>query len=1634
MYSAAPMRRVRGRQGDSFWSERMEPFRSGAVARGFLLLATGLLCSVSGVTENREESRSIIYSDWQEWTAAESSEAVANRVGSFRVGRPESEKFIGGLFDEWREIILPEFGRVDPLLRQGVRDKLFLNQESVDFNEYLRGRQADLLLRLNRASADYLTGSLTERAEAGAGRYSFVRNVEWDYQSKLGERRWQTGLNVVGALRETAADAIVWQLRGYAAKDSSGGANVGLIYRRVVGEGSLAGANVFLDYEDHDYGSFSRWSLGGEVRGGWGGVFVNRYMVLSGDRKLSDGRTAYSRDGFDVATEFRVPKFRWVSGGLTYYRFDGEHGDADEKGFRYHGAFDFSELMGGGDFWGGLSFALEYDNGSGGDWGGKISYRYAFDAATPSGASGTAESFDPRAHFFDPVRREYAQRISRSKTGGGPPTTPDGTPILDAMATVVAGTASFAFDTGGTVSVGAPMTVMAGGSVVAYKSTATVDIRTEADSMVSVATSPWWAVRVFEGSGVRFSDEGRRLSLSQGTVSVSRSGYLREIRTQALIIGLENQANLAVGHPNRVNVATGDLSISLGVTVATAGEVKNAVDLLMATDEAMVRIHSPALTVTVNGVVRFASGMIRLPVERGRTGSLAVLSPTGGYREGYRYEVVGATALSVNQAGVVSFVGASGIDADSTLVVQVSDDFSQPATATVIFEARTSLVVASTPATVFVRPTDAVGSPILTLTVSGGKGAYAWRVSGDGVAMAAGVVSFTRAGADGEVRRVVLLVSDDDGFQTVSRNLAVVFDEGIKVSGGGLRVAEDYQGVVHTVAASSQRGTVSFSSGTPGVAVDGTGGGVSLASTLAVGSDLVVTITVDAFRGGERVDHTVVLLTLAGVSVFVPRSPGILYAMVGAAAGEVLGALSVGSVFGEVADPDDWVSVNAGSGAIHLRTAASSAGTVMVTLFAGDGAVGNNRPVVVTIFFYEPVAVVSPSDPYIVRAAVGRVHHTITPSGGSGLYNYEVVSPASGVALLSPSRSASSDVSVVVGISVTLEAVIRVSDARIAANPAVLTTLRFFGTERLSFGTFARRHYVPVGAAASVTLVSLLAVSGVEPYRFSEADANFAIESGSVLIFTGSSGSPTNYSAEVVVTDGDSPPETATVRVEVSVYTPLSVSPAAATHTISAGRTGAVHTVTATAGSGTYGYATETMPTGHGVRMADNVLQLTEGVDGYLTVNIRVSEAGVGYGGEEATQRVVLRGVPPLRPAMAGTYEVSPDYTGVVTTLSVSGGMGSRTYRRVSGTTALMVNSSGEVSLATALATEGSREIAVFEVRDGRGDLGLFTLSLRVAVVEAMYLIGGLYSDTPNSRSNGVWRSTNGADWTRIASAPFSGRGSYQAVSHDGSLWVIGGVDDGGNVRNDVWRSADGVNWVSVAVSGRWFSRRYGHQAVSHGGSLWVIGGDEGGERGKNDIWRSADGVNWVSVAVSGRWFSPRLFHQAVSHGGSLWVLAGGSRFSLAEGDVWASADGMNWRQVLAAFRQKRHWGHQAVSHGGSLWVMGGFDPFATIHENDVWFHKNDVWRSAGGRTWTQVTGSAAFSRRQGHQAVSYRGSLWVVGGGNPFGRDTYKNDVWRSADGRSWTQVTGSADFSGRRYHQVVVHRPPVPAFVREI
>ena len=133
--------------------------------------------------------------------------------------------------------------------------------------------------------------------------------------------------------------------------------------------------------------------------------------------------------------------------------------------------------------------------------------------------------------------------------------------------------------------------------------------------------------------------------------------------------------------------------------------------------------------------------------------------------------------------------------------------------------------------------------------------------------------------------------------------------------------------------------------------------------------------------------------------------------------------------------------------------------------------------------------------------------------------------------------------------------------------------------------------------------------------------------------------------------------------------------------------------------------------------------------------------------------------------------------------------------------------------------------------------------------------------------------------------------------------------------------------------------------------------------------------------------------------------------------DVWRSRDGRRWVSAAVGGRFSGRADHQAVSYGGSLWVLGGRDRGA----------RNDVWRSRYGIRWTRVTAvGRAFSERWGHQAVAYEGSLWIVGGRDGRG---YVNDVWRSADGARWDLVAGwnlaegSGVFAGRDGHQVVVY-----------
>ena len=229
-----------------------------------------------------------------------------------------------------------------------------------------------------------------------------IQTLEFDLQSELGGRRAAIGVNALGALRQTERNAIAWQLSGFKSKDGVGG-NVGGLYRWVTpDENHLLGANLFLDYENHDAGTFNRWSLGGEWRSAWVDAFANVYRGIT-DSKLHKGERYYTADGYELEVNVHSPNVAWIAGALTYYNWKGENGDSDEDGVRF--GLKFTPTLP-------LLLEVEYDDGDDrdNDWGGRIVYSGEFGGAQSPSVHRRNGEFIPRDFFF--MRRPTANTPS----------------------------------------------------------------------------------------------------------------------------------------------------------------------------------------------------------------------------------------------------------------------------------------------------------------------------------------------------------------------------------------------------------------------------------------------------------------------------------------------------------------------------------------------------------------------------------------------------------------------------------------------------------------------------------------------------------------------------------------------------------------------------------------------------------------------------------------------------------------------------------------------------------------------------------------------------------------------------------------------------------------------------------------------------------------------------------------------------------------------------------------------------------------------------------------------------------------------------------------------------------------------
>lgn len=274
--------------------------------------------------------------------------------------------------------------------------------------------------------------------------------------------------------------------------------------------------------------------------------------------------------------------------------------------------------------------------------------------------------------------------------------------------------------------------------------------------------------------------------------------------------------------------------------------------------------------------------------------------------------------------------------------------------------------------------------------------------------------------------------------------------------------------------------------------------------------------------------------------------------------------------------------------------------------------------------------------------------------------------------------------------------------------------------------------------------------------------------------------------------------------------------------------------------------------------------------------------------------------------------------------------------------------------------------------------------------------------------------------------ADFPGRRSFASTVFNGKVWISGGFQDSTldlYRTNDVWNSEDGVNWTRVADSTQW-RRRLGHTMTAFKDKLWVIAGF-GTEGTIADVWNSEDGITWNLVTDSPG-FGALHNHTVVVYQDKLWLTH--------DSEVWFSEDGAVWTIAsegqIGNFRTR----HTSLVFNNRIWVIGGSDdqvsnvmsssdgitwdlvnaepPFrgsdfrreehtSVVFDNKIWVISgrgtpgdNDVWYSKDGVDWTLATEEAPFSRRSSLESEVLNDKIWIFGGEERVG-NANKNDVW---------------------------------------
>ena len=319
----------------------------------------------------------------------------------------------------------------------------------------------------------------------------------------------------------------------------------------------------------------------------------------------------------------------------------------------------------------------------------------------------------------------------------------------------------------------------------------------------------------------------------------------------------------------------------------------------------------------------------------------------------------------------------------------------------------------------------------------------------------------------------------------------------------------------------------------------------------------------------------------------------------------------------------------------------------------------------------------------------------------------------------------------------------------------------------------------------------------------------------------------------------------------------------------------------------------------------------------------------------------------------------------------------------------------------------------------------LLTYSFPLGVGQGMtYYNGATYSVSSDVlRVSSVnFSGTTGVTWLSGGVADWSPRSSFGTITIQGNVYIIGGLIDTGaalNIpTNEVWSISQGTGWQQATAAAPWSPRA--EVAVGNlNGTIVMIGGiDDTGPL--QEVWMSSDGGStWTQPDSFFKW-DARYGATAISADDGIYLLGGRDATTMFN-DIWFTNDGATWEKVL----DTADWSARAFAAGyafpvagtghPALWMVGGASDIAGNGINDVWYSTD------GGKNWTQTAGSFGSGIYAAGYTV-YNDKMWLMNGRSGPAVGTNLNIVYSSSDGVSWTQVTTSGPWQPASSGAVVI------------